>query len=201
MSNLKTHIYELINEIASAEKITKVKLGIISRDLLMYVPDSADIEAVNRLLSILTPMNKRTAILFFSHFLPWDAERNNDGVFQRFGKKTKGEKKLTRCANDIKEFLSDESNNIWTWADANVEIESKRKDFAGLITRTIEKALEGDERSNTPALEREKILEAVFAGGVSIEDMMEAIDVMEAKRQAELEAAEAIMNTPKQEAA
>lgn len=193
MSNIQGHIYGLIAEIAAAEKITKVKLSILSRDILGYVMDTDDIQSVNRLLEVLTPMNKRVAVLFFSHFLPWDAERTTDGAFIRFGKRTKGEKKLTRSMKLIKEFLADVSNNIWTWADENVETDLKKKDFGGMIQRAVSKALEGDEKTDTPPLARDAILAAIFAGGVSIEDMMEAIDVQESKIEAEMAAAEAIM--------
>ena len=193
MSNIQGHIYGLIAEIAAAEKITKVKLSILSRDILGYVMETDDIQSVNRLLEVLTPVNKRVAVLFFSHFLPWDAERTPEGAFVRFGKRSKGEKKLARSLKLIKEFLADVSNNIWTWADENVETDLKKKDFGGMIQRAVAKALEGDEKTDTPPLDREAILAAIFAGGVSIEDMMEAIDVQESKIEAEMAAAEAIM--------
>ena len=194
MSNIRGHIYGLIAEIQAAEKITKVKLGVLSRDLLMYVPESDDIAAVNRLFEVLTPVNKRVAIEFFTHFLPWDAERDTDKNFIRFGGKTKGEKKRSRSAKNIKEFLADEKNNIWTWAETEIQVEKKKKDFAGMITRQVTKALEGDEASDTPAISASDVLSAVFAGGVSLEAFLEAAEAIETQQQAELEAKESALD-------
>ena len=194
MSNIRGHIYGLIAEIQAAEKITKVKLGVLSRDLLMYVPESDDIEAVNRLFEVLTPVNKSVAIEFFTHFLPWDAERDTGKNFIRFGGKTKGEKKRSRSVKNIKEFLADEKNNIWTWAETEIQVEKKKKDFAGMITRQVTKALEGDEASDTPAISAADVLSAVFAGGVSLEAFLEAAEAIETQQQAELEAKESALD-------
>ena len=68
MNNLKAVVYGRLEAIMAAEKITRVELGAMSRELLMYVPDTNDIDIVNRLLGVLTPMNRRTAILFFFKF-------------------------------------------------------------------------------------------------------------------------------------
>lgn len=181
--NLKTVVYQRLEAIASAEKVTRVELAEISRELLIYVPETNDIEIVNRLLGVLTPMNRATAILYFAHFLPWEQEKNNDGVFQRFGKKIQGDKKVARKLTTIAEFLKDTSNNIWTWADKNIEI--KKKDFAATITRAIKKALEGDEKSDTPPLSVEEVCRTVLSA-VSVVDMLAVsqsiIDAMEAEK-------------------
>ena len=100
-------IYGLIDEIAAAEKITRKKLSILSRDILLYVMESHDIDSVNRLLGVLTPMNKRAAILYFGHFLPWTQEKDKQDVFQRFGKMVKGERKVKAKADAITEWQSD----------------------------------------------------------------------------------------------
>ena len=98
--------------IAAAEKITRVELGLLSREILVYVPESQDIEFVNRLLGVLTPMNRRTAILYFGHFLPWEQEHDKEGNFNRFAKKMVGEKKLKKKADAIVTWLAKEENNI-----------------------------------------------------------------------------------------
>lgn len=187
--NIKGHIYGLIAEIAAAEKITKAKLGLLSRDLLMYVPETHDIEAVNRLISVLTPVNKRVAIAFFTAMLPWEVEKDNDGVFQRFGKKTKSEKKEQRTTKKIAEFLADVDNNIWTWAENNIEVEVKQKDFAGLITKTLAKALAGDEKSNTPPLDPALAMQAVLASGIDIETILNVITQVELETEEQQQAA------------
>ncbi len=172
--------------IANAEKITRVELAALSRDLLVYVPDTQNIEIVNRLLIILTPVNRRAAILYFGHFLPWEKENDKDGVFQRFGKKMLGEKKLAKKDKAIAEWLHDEANTIWTWADDNIQMD-KKKDFKAGIVRAVKQALAGDDKSETPALDPMDIMAAVFEGGMTLDAMLAAVE----KRQAELAAAEA----------
>jgi len=172
--------------IANAEKITRVELAALSRDLLVYVPDTQNIEIVNRLLIILTPVNRRAAILYFGHFLPWEKENDKDGVFQRFGKKMLGEKKLAKKTAAIAEWLHDEANTIWTWAEDNIQMD-KKKDFKAVIARAVKQALAGDDKSETPALDPMDIMAAVFEGGMTLDAMLAAVE----KRQAELAAAEA----------
>ena len=95
-NNLKAVVYGRLEAIMAAEKITRVELGAMSRELLIYVPETHDIDIVNRLINALTPVNRRAAILFFKHFLPWDVENDADGVFAKFGKMHKGEKKVAK---------------------------------------------------------------------------------------------------------
>ncbi|MAQ19377.1 MAG: hypothetical protein CMN30_31830 [Sandaracinus sp.] len=170
-SNIKGHIYGLIDEIAAAEKITRKKLSILSRDILLYVMESHDIDSVNRLLGVLTPMNKRAAILYFGHFLPWTQEKDKQDVFQRFGKMVKGERKVKAKADAITEWLSDPENNIWLWVEDNVKVD-KKKDFAAGVKRAIKQALEGDEKTESEPLTPSQILEAVFESGIGLEDML-----------------------------
>ena len=177
-------VYARLEAIASAEKITRVELGHLSRELLTYVVETHDVDIVNRLIGVLTPMNRQTSILFFTHFLPWSVEKDKQDNFNRFGKMSKGEKKLAASHTNIAAFLGDEENNIWTWAAENIEVEQKKKDFAGLIAKSITRALEGDEKTDTPPLARDELMAAIFAGGVTLDDLLFGI---EARRQQEAE--------------
>lgn len=188
-----------LEAIANAEKITRAELAALSRELLIYVPDTQDIGIVNRLLGVLTPVNKRTAILYFGHFLPWEKENDADGNFSRFGKKMLGEKKVKRKEQAIADWLTDEANTIWTWADENIQID-KKKDFKGGIVRAIKQALAGDEKTETPALDPMDVMAAIFEGGMTLDAMLAAVE----KRQAEIAAAQAEadkMNAPSDDAA
>lgn len=165
-----------IDNIAGAEKITKSELGILSREILTYVVlnASGDVQVVNRLLTVLTPMNLKVSQLFFSEFLPHKFE---DGLF---GGKFKGEKKLDEYFHKTKEFLSNEDNNIWTWAAKNVEVKAKPKDYVEKIARLVKNALEDDNEG----VSADEIIAAVFKGGVSIDDMFNAIEAMTQKEAA-----------------
>ena len=50
-----------------------------------------DIDAVNRLLNVLTPMNKKASIVFFQAFLPFAYKAEDEA----FGKMVK--KKVVKC--------------------------------------------------------------------------------------------------------
>jgi hypothetical protein len=173
--NIKKSLYAALEKLANAERITKATLAEISRDSLNYVVETADIDYINRVIAVLTPMNKAVAIEFFTHFLPWDVEKTEAGAFVRFTTKTKKDKKLRDCAERMKEFLADEHNTIWTWAETNIDIEVKKKDFAGLIVKAITKAMKGDEKSDTDPLTHQEIVKAFFVAGITIDDLMNGI--------------------------
>ena len=167
MNNLKTTIETRIVALAASEKVTKAELGHISRELLAYVPDSNDIAMVNRLLDVLTPMNKTTAGLFFQAFLPW----KYDG--KSFGKKLKGEGSIQKKLSSIENFLKDEDNNIWTWAEKTLDITARPKNYASKISKLVKRAL-SDEKEGIDARD---IIGSVMQGGVNVADL---IDIMEA---------------------
>lgn len=186
-NNMKTHIYALIAEILNAETITKAKLALLSRDILGYVmdPKGQDIAAVNRLTEVLTPMNKATWILFAKSMLPWNEETDEGGKHVRFGKKNGSAKRVAIAQTRINDLLADPDANIWTWAKENVELvqsattSSKKKDLAAAITKAVQKALKGDEKTDTDSISREDIMSAVILGGVDIGEIMMTMEHME----------------------
>ncbi len=186
-NNLKTVIEARIEAILGAEKITRVELAELSRELLMYVPDTQDIDMVNRLVGVLTPVNRRAAIHFFSAFLPWEAEKDKQGNFIRFGKRMQGDRKVAKREASMKEFLADKGNNIWTWSDANLQVELKPIDFGGQITRAVKSAIEGNKKREQPGIDKLAILQAVFAGGLTARDFMAYAELLE-QRMLEAEA-------------
>lgn len=135
-------IYGRLDAIAAAEKITRVELGLMSRELLEYVPDTHDIDIVNRLIGVLTPRNRNAAILYFSEFLPWSVEEDKKGEFVRFGKMKEKDKQVKRHMDAIKEFLSDEKNDIWSWSKDNIR-EVKILNGAVELDKAIERAMKG----------------------------------------------------------
>lgn len=196
MNNLKTIVYQRLEAIANAEKITRVELAALSRELLIYVPETNDIDIVNRLLGVLTRMNERVAILYFGHFLPWVQEKDAQDNFTRFGKKMDGDKKVTKRMALITEWLKDEANDIWSWSDANIEL--KQRDLVSPIGRAINKALEGDEKTDTAPVSPLEVVAAIFGSNLTLADMIAGLERMKiaeeealAQEQAALEAANA----------
>lgn len=160
--NLLTAINKKIETLGKAEKVTKATLSELSRDLLQYVliEGSHDIAAVNRCTAVLTPMNKATAVLFFTAFLPHKHDADT-GMFGGLDKKAK-DKKLELA----KAFLADEANDIWSWAKDNVKIEAKEVDYLGKVTKAIQQAAE---KGGATQLE---LVNAIVAGGLELSSLM-----------------------------
>jgi hypothetical protein len=167
MTFYQAALAEKIETIAKAEKVTKVILSELSRELLAYIPDTFDIGMLNRLLGVLTPMNRKTAVLYFKHFLPW--QMDDKGV--TFTGKDKSKVRYDKKLNAIDEWLANDDNDIWSWAEKNVKVEQKPVDYMKKITADVRKALEDEENP----LDGVAIMRAVISGGLTIEQMFEAI--------------------------
>lgn len=172
-------INELIEQIGAAECITKATLSTLSRDVIEYImvndgvegnnQGSADSQVANRLLDVLTPVNKKVAIAFFSHFLAFHHVTEEDGSFTAFGKKNKKdwEGKLDKA----KEFLADPHSNLWSWAERNIEVVPKPMDFAKLnaaMGQLIKKA-------DKAALGHDNIIRAMLANGIGLDELLAVI--------------------------
>ena len=161
-----------IEKVANSERVTKTELSYLSRELLTYivVDGSNDIGLVNRLINVLTPQNKRTCIIFFAHFLPFQMH-NEDGTF---GKKMKGEKLLKSKKDACEEFLANPDSDVWTWAALNVKIEKKPVDFRAKIIKDVSKAMSEDDPETR--LTAADVIAAVIEGGVTVEDLFFAVE-------------------------
>ena len=146
-------------QLKDAEKITRVVLRDLSRYLLaaLHGEDGllyGDIQYVNQVLPVLTPVNKKVFVLFMKHFTGFHYD-DGLGVFTKKSKKRAEEAQQNAIA-----FLQDPNQNIWTWADRNVEVEAKPF-TADKVTEFIIKAtkkLQGDQVA---------VLRAVMAGGIT----------------------------------
>ncbi len=112
-----------IAELAGAEKITKAVLLDLSRSVLEAHHVTQDIGYINRLVAVLTPVNRKVAILYFQEFSGFKG--GADGVFT-----TKNKKDYDAVLAKAEVFLEDPLNNIWSWAAREVEIEKKDFDEA-----------------------------------------------------------------------
>lgn len=158
-----------IEQVAGAERITKQILAELSREVLDYVVlDSQDSQVVNRLLSALTPINKKAATLFFQAFLAFNFNAD-DGAFGKKDKKD-WDKKLEK----VNEFLADPLNTLWTWADRNIELAPVPMDFAKLnaaMGSLIKKA-------DKAKLGHNNVVRALLANGITTDDILEVLKAM-----------------------
>lgn len=167
-------LYRAIASLAKHEAVTKEVLSGLSRSILsLHLNEGAsqhDVKVVNKLLTVLSPANKRIARMFFEAFLPYTF----DSEAFTFGKliKKEGARDLKYLA--MASFLHEEGNDIWAWQAEHVSMEAKPVNYAMKISKAIEAALKEDKGALTPA----QVLEAVFAGGVSVNDVVAMLEGM-----------------------
>lgn len=168
---LKT-INSKIKTLAKAETVTKALLAELSRDLLQYVvaEQSHDVDAINRTLAILTPMNKATAVLFFKAFVP----HAFDDELKVFGK-LNGKKK-EQLLPIVTEKLENPDFNIWSWAADNVKVEQKPIDYLGNIKKAVTNALDESKGGLSQAEVIKAILEAGMDLGALVTIMQSAVN-------------------------
>lgn len=180
-TNLNT-ISAKVNELGNAERITKGLLSELSREVLTVVlldngddvkegeqaKGTEDSRILNELLAVLTPVNKKACTMFLQHFAPFHQAVNGQGEFESFGKKDK--KQWEKKIELVKEFLDDPHNNLWTWADRNIEMAPKPYDVVK-VTKEIEKALKKANKAD--------VIRAIMAGGLEIADILEVMEPKE----------------------
>jgi hypothetical protein len=184
---LHNTVYARLDAIANAEKITRAELAALSREALSYVMDTHDIDLVNRLIGVLTPVNRKVAILFFTHFLPWSVEKQDD-KFSRFGKMSDKTKQVKKATESIADFLSDESNTIWTWADDHIEVEQKAIDLGGRLEKALDDAINGvdTDKQHGDAVSKADILKLVMKH-ITSEEMMDTLASLETEAEEQVQ--------------
>lgn len=159
--------------LSAAERVTKEQLRVLSRDLLGALIGHADydehligdIQFINRTLVVLTPMNKKTAVLYFQEFSGYHFDESTN----EFTKKIQKDK--DKHLEKVRAFLEDPLNNIWSWADKHVKVEKKPFKLDA-VTKIIEKAREetgGDDAA---------VIRAVFDGGISFDAVIAVMEEM-----------------------
>ena len=152
-----------IEKLKGAERITKDMLRDMSRYVLEQLHTCEDIRNVNALIRVLTPMNRKVAILYFKAFggFKWSDEHNE------FTVKAKARYDVAR--KTAQEFLDDPLNNIWTWAERNVQVEQKPLDLKHL-TKTVENYLAKAEKEG---VNKNEVFKAIIAGGLDMESLLD----------------------------
>ena len=148
-----------LEALGNAEKITKETLRSLSREMLDAVHIGGDIQPVNRLLDVLTPMNRKTCVLFFQHFSGHFYSEKD----QKFGKRDKAGYAAKYVLAE--EFLDDPLNNVWSWAERNIEMEAKP--FTLLkVSKQVESLLK---KADKAGFSQADTFKAMVAGGLDVE--------------------------------
>lgn len=156
-----------VKALAKSEKATRQELMVLSRSVLEAVHATEDIGYVNRVLDVLTPINRKVAVHYFATFTGF---RQDEGTFTK-----KDKKNYEECKAAAAVFLQDPHNNIWTWAEQNMQVEPKKFDLADItkwMTRTIKKAGENN-------ISQADVLRALFKGGVEADALIAAMQEIE----------------------
>lgn len=160
-----------IKALKASEKVTKENLQVLSRSVLeaLHHPLGGDIGYVNRLLEVLTPMNKKVAILYFKEFTGFNFD-SEKGTFT-----TKNKKAYAEVQAKVVTFLEDPMNNLWSWAGREVDIEKKEFDLERLqkMTESIVK------KADKAGITQLEILRAVMAAGVKVDTILELMQEMD----------------------
>lgn len=146
-----------IKSLAKAEKATKELVRSLSRDVLEAHHATGDVKFINEFVSVLTPMNKKVAVLYFKEF---SGHNELDGVF---GKKNK--KEYDAAKDKAIAFLEDPLNNMWSWGEKEIKVEKKAIDYKAKIIKDIRSAM--DAEKNDVPLDESDVLAAVLEAGIS----------------------------------
>lgn len=108
-----------IDALLQSEQVTKRELRTISRTVLEATHETGDIAYVNRLIGVLSPVNRKVCIVYFKHFTGFSFD-DKLGLFTK-----KSKKRYAKAFAEYVQFISEPGNNVWTWAERNIEIEQK----------------------------------------------------------------------------
>ncbi len=164
-------LYAVINRLAKTERVTKELLGKLSRDILsLHLQEGEsqhDVRVINKLLSVLTPVNRKVMAKFGEYFLPYQF----DAETCTFGKLFLKDAKKERCYLAMGSFLAEPDNNVWTWQEEHINIEAKPANYAGDVTKAIAKALKHE-------VAKGDLIRAIFDGGITADDLLEVMGAM-----------------------
>lgn len=145
-----------------SEKVTKAQLQTCSRTVLEAVHATGDIGYANRLIDVLTPVNKKVAVVFFKHFTGFSF----DDKLNMFTKKSK--KRYEQSHVDAMEFLDDPMNNIWSWAARNIDVTPKEFTLDA-VTKGIEGYLK---KANDNGISQADVMRAIIKGGITADAIL-----------------------------
>jgi hypothetical protein len=155
-----------VKALTGAEKVTRSELLTLSRSVLEALHATGDIAYVNNVIKVLTPVNRKVAVLYFKAFSGFSYSEEE----MQFSKKDK--KNYDAAVLKCIDFLDDPLNNIWSWAERNIDVEPKAFDINASMGIVMKKALKNN-------LSHMDILKAVLANGISTDDLIELMSTLD----------------------
>jgi hypothetical protein len=108
-----------IEALGAAEKITKETLKVWANKVIEATHATGQTAYMNKLIAVLTPVNKKVSILFLGHFTGYRYDEKEMSFLN------KDKKKYAQALIDWEKFSADPLNNIWVWADRHIEVAHK----------------------------------------------------------------------------
>jgi hypothetical protein len=152
--------------LATSERVTKAELQVQSRNVLEAVHVTGDIGYANRLIEVLTPVNKKTAIVYFKHFAGFSFD-DTLGIFTK-----KSKKRYEAAHKESLVFLEDPLNNIWTWAARNVTVEQKAFSL-DTVTNNVKLYLQ---KAKDQGMTDKDVMRAIIKGGITADCIIAMMD-------------------------
>lgn len=156
--------------LAHSERVSKEQLRVLSRTVLEALHATEDIGYVNRLIEVLTPVNRKYCVLYFNHFGGF----HYDDALARFTKKSK--KRYNDCDAMSTKFLEDPLNNLWTWAERNVKAPELKQFELSQVTAAMGTYLKKAAKANISQVD---VLKAVLAAGIDADSIIAMLDTLD----------------------
>ena len=157
---------QALDAIGQAESITRRELRDVSRSILTAIHCTEDSGFLNRLINVLTPVNKKVMVSFLRHFSGFHYDERTE-MFTKKNKPT-----YDKAVKFAEEFLAEPHNNVWTWAERNIEVKVKPFDLAA-ITKQFSNILK---KADENGINQKEVFKAILAGGMSIDTMIDMLD-------------------------
>lgn len=172
-----------IGKLGKAEASVRAELNVLSRGVLEAVHATEQIGYVNQLLAVLTPVNRKAAVVFFKHF----AGFHYDEATRMFTKKSK--KRYEQAHKDAMAFLEDPNNNMFSWAERNIEVEQKPFDGQSFLKAQHKAFVRAVQQARDNGIDQKELFTAMFKPeegkpGLDVNALvavLEAMDVVEVK--------------------
>lgn len=174
-----------IDKLGKAEASVRAELNVLSRGVLEAVHATEQIGYVNQLLAVLTPVNRKAAVVFFKHF----AGFHYDDTSRLFTKKSK--KRYEQAHKDAIAFLEDPNNNMFSWAERHIEVEQKPFNHVAFLKAQHKAFVRAVQQARDNGIDQKELFTAMFKPeegkpGLDVNALvavLEAMDVVEVKEE------------------
>ena len=164
-----------LTRLGRVENVTKVMLQSMSRDLLSLLhgdeekQKAGDIGFINRTLKVLSPANRRIAVLFFKEHTGFIY---NDDLhsFQKKSKKHYDEVKI----KTLDKIKTDPLFNIWTWQEIRVKMEVEPTPYT--LDKVQEALTTMLKKATKVNITKKDILGVMLNTGFTLQDIIDCLD-------------------------